>query len=297
MSTTIKALVFVGLTFALSWTVTIGGWALGAERAPVAALLTLVLMMAGPAIAALICAAAFEKGRRIEALGLRFKPNIWWLYAWLIPFALVGVSVAATILLGGRHFVDPAQQTLAMAAGRLPPAKLAELRALAPVLDPIIAVEVLIGSAINAVAITFTEELGWRGYLHDLWRRFGFWRTALPTGFIWGVWHAPAIYLFGLNYPDHRLIGIPIFIAFCMLTAPIMTLVRDRGGATWAAGITHGTINALGGLSALVISDASFPWAGIVGIGGFVALALGVFAVALGRPNRRPNLARSPAAA
>src|SRR5689334_1851330 len=132
MSTTIKAMTFLGLTFALSWAVTIGGWALGAERAPLATLLTLVLMMAGPAIAAIVCAAAFEKGRRIEALGLRFTPNIWWLYAWLIPFALVGVSVAATILLGARHLVDPGQQALALSAARLPPAKMAELRALAP---------------------------------------------------------------------------------------------------------------------------------------------------------------------
>jgi CAAX protease family protein len=293
MSTTRKAIVFLSLTFALSWGVAIGGWALGAARVPIAAFVTLVAMMAGPAIAATICAAAFEQGRRVEALGLRFKPNIWWLYAWLIPFALVGVAVAATLVLGARHLVDPAHETLIMAAGRLPPAKMAELTALAPILDPIILVQVLVGGAVNAVALTFTEELGWRGYLYDLWRRFGFWRTAVPTGFIWGVWHAPAIYLFGLNYPDHRLIGIPIFIVFCMLTAPIMTLVRDRGGSTWAAGITHGTINALGGLSALVISDASFPWAGIVGVGGFVALALGVFAVALARP----NLARRPAAA
>jgi CAAX protease family protein len=72
-----------------------------------------------------------------------------------------------------------------------------------------------------------------------------------------------------------------------------MTLIRDRAGSTWAAGIAHGTINALGGLTALMISDARFPWGGIVGIGGFVALALGVFAVALARPNLAPR----PAAA
>jgi membrane protease YdiL (CAAX protease family) len=291
MSTTRKALVFLTLTFAISWGVTIGGWAMGVQRAPLGAFVTLVLMMAGPAIAAFICAMVFEKGRRIDALGLRFTINIWWLWAWLIPFALAGVSVAATVLFGGRHLVDPAQQTLAMAAGQLPETKMAQLRALAPMLDVIIPVQIVIGSAINAVALTFTEELGWRGYLYDLWRRFGFWRTALATGFVWGVWHAPAIYFFGLNYPDNRLIGIPIFIVFCTLTAPIMTLIRDRGRATWAAGIAHGTINAVGGLTALVISDASFPWAGIVGIGGFVALALGVFAVALARPNLAPKAA------
>jgi hypothetical protein len=285
MSTVAKSIVFLALTFALSWGVAIGAWAIGLHRQPLAAVLALLLMMAGPAMAALICATAFEKGRRIEALGLAFKPNIWWLWAWLIPFALAGVSVAATMLLGGRHLVDPAQQTIALSQGQLPADKMTQLRALAPMLDPIIAVQVLIGSAVNAILLTFTEELGWRGYLYDLWRRFGFWRSALATGLIWGVWHAPAIYLYGLNYPDNRLIGIPIFIVFCTLTAPIMTLIRDRGGATWAAGITHGTINALGALTALVISDAHFPWGGIVGIGGFVALALGVFAVALTRPN------------
>ena len=289
MSVAKKSMVFVALTFGLSWSVTIGAWSLGAQNTPLAAFFALVLMMAGPAIAAFTCAMAFEKGRRIDALGLRFSINIWWLYAWLIAFALAAVSVAATILFAGRHLVDPAQQTLALAAGSLSEAKMAELRALGPVLDPILVVQIAIGSAINALVLTFTEELGWRGYLHDLWRRFGFWRTALPTGFIWGVWHAPAIYCFGLNYPDHRLIGIPIFILFCTLIAPIMTFVRDRGGATWAPGITHGTINALGGLSALVISDARFPWAGLVGIGGFVALVLGIFAVALARPNLAPR--------
>ena len=294
MSATRKAIVFLALTFALSWGVTIGGWALGAQRASLAAFVTLVLMMAGPAIAAFTCAMLFEKGRRIDALGLRFTFNIWWLYAWLIPFALAGISTAATVLFGGRHLADPAQQILIMSEGHVPPEKMGQLRALAPILDLILPVQILLGSVINAIALTFTEELGWRGYLYDLWRRFGFWRCALTTGFIWGVWHAPAIYLYGLNYPDNRLIGIPIFIAFCMLTAPIMTLVRDRGGATWAAGTTHGTINALGGVTMIVINDASFPWAGIVGIGGFVALVLGVFAVALARPN--PLASRGAAA-
>ncbi len=291
MSITRKAIVFLTLTFALSWGVTIGGWALGAARDQLAAFLTLVLMMAGPAIAAFACALMFEKGRRIDALGLRFTFNIWWLYAWLIPFALAGIAIAATLLIGGRHLADPGQQIIALSQGHVPEAKMAQLRALAPSLALILPVQIVIGSIINAFVLTFTEELGWRGYLYDLWRRFGFWRTALPSGFIWGVWHAPAIYLYGLNYPDNRLIGIPIFVVFCMLTAPIMTLVRDRGRATWAPGITHGTLNALGGVTAIVINDAHFPWAGIVGIGGFVALALGVFAVALGRPNLAPRSA------
>ena len=68
MSTTGKSVVFLALTFALSWGAAIGGWALGAANRLEGTLVSLVLMMTGPAIAALVCAFAFEKGRRLEML-------------------------------------------------------------------------------------------------------------------------------------------------------------------------------------------------------------------------------------
>ena len=103
-----------------------------------------------------------------------------------------------------------------------------------------------------------------------------------------GLWHAPAIYLYGLNYPNDRLLGIGLFTVYCTLLAPLVTLMRERGGSTWAAGIFHGVFNAVAGLSILWLSDPSFPWNGVVGIGGFVALAVGVAAAALLRPGRTP---------
>jgi hypothetical protein len=62
-----------------------------------------------------------------------------------------------------------------------------------------------------------------------------------------------------------------------------------EGGATWAAGIALGTINAIGGLTVLCLSDLAFPWEGIVGIGGFAALAVALAAVALARPGLAPE--------
>ena len=282
MSTARKSLIFLAITFAFSWGVTLAGWSAGLARSPLTGVAVLALMMAGPAIGAVICAFAFEKGRRVDSLGLRFKPNLWWLWAWLIALAIGAGSVAFTALLSPHRLVDPAGAYIASVASQLPPAELAQLRALP--LNAIIALQVALGSAINAVILTFTEELGWRGYLHFLWRPSGFWRASLATGAIWGLWHAPAIYFFGLNYPDHRLIGIPIFVVFCTLLAPIMSLIRDRGGSTWAAGIAHGAFNAFGGLTILCLSQPEFPWAGVVGVGGFAALATGVLAVALLAP-------------
>lgn len=285
-STPIKSALFLGIAFAVTWSIVIGGWALGAHRAQQTAVLVLAVSMLGPAIAALVCAFTFEKGRRAEALGLRFKPNLWWLAAWLIPIAIAAASVAASILLGGRSYVEPGEGVIAMASVQSP--EQAESLHQVPYLGLIVLGQALVlGAAINSVLLTFSEELGWRGYLHDLWRKAGFWRTSLGTGFVWGLWHAPMIYLMGHNYPDHRALGVGLFVIFCMLLSPIMTWVRDRAGSVFAAGIFHGTFNAVGGLTILTLSDAAFPWNGIVGIGGFVALALGVIAVAAlqrGRP-------------
>jgi uncharacterized protein len=279
MSVANKSIVFLLLTFALSWGVAIGAWALGAANTPTGAFWALFGMMAGPAIAAFVCAIAFEKGRRAESLGLRFKPNWWWLFAYLIAIALAAASVGLTLLFSDRTIGDLEANLLlaAQQAGQ----DTSQIPANLPLVPLVLVQALVIGSLINSFVLTFTEELGWRGYLHDLWRPSGFWRSSLATGVIWGVWHAPAIYLFGHNYPDNRALGVGIFIVFCTLLAPIMTLVRDRSGSVWAAGILHGTINAIAGLTVLSLSRAEFPWNGLLGIGGYAALAIGVLIVVL----------------
>jgi len=291
MPVRIKSIVFLALAFAISWGITIGAYYAGLREGPWT-LMVLTCMMAGPAIAALICAFAFENGRRVDALGLLFKPNVWWIYAWLIPLALAAASVVATILFSDRAYIDPGTALVAMAeeAGQ-------DLSATPPFFLSttfVLIMSVFVGPLINAPILTITEELGWRGYLHDLWRPSGFWRASLSTGFVWGVWHAPAILLYGLNYPENGQLGAGIFIIWCMLLSPLLTLVRDRGGSVLAAGIFHGTINAVAGLTLLALTNPVFPWNGIVGIGGFVALALGAVATAL---LVRPSLASKPAEA
>ena len=288
MSVTNKSIVFLALTFAISWGVTLGAHYAGLQETlgPIA---ILVAMMAGPGIAAVICAIAFDKGRRLAALGLQFKPNLWWLWAWLIPLAIAAGSVLLTIVLSGRQLVDVGEAIIATVEQQAP-GQAEQLRAI-PYLGLIqIGGAVTLGALINAPILTFTEELGWRGYLYDLWRRFGFWRCSLATGAVWGVWHAPAIYFYDLNYPDHPLLGIGIFVIYCALLSALLTLVRERG-ATWAAGIFHGTINAVGGLTVVMLSNPVFPWNGIVGIGGFLALAIGVVLVLLTQRGARAPLA------
>jgi len=288
MSVTNKSIVFLALSFAITWAVVIGGWSAGVHETSVsAAQMLLAASMFGPAISALICTISFEKGRRVEALGLHFKPNWWWLIAWLAPIALAAASVALTVLLSDRTYVDPG--AAAAAAAEAQGQDLSQVPPFFVSTAFIIGTSVIIGGLINTIILTFSEELGWRGYLHHLWRPGGFWRASLSTGVFWGIWHAPAIYLIGHNYPDNRPLGVGLFVIFCILLSPIMTLIRDRAKSVWAAGIFHGTFNALGGLTILAINNPAFPWNGIVGIGGFAALALACIFVLL--------LQRKPAAA
>jgi membrane protease YdiL (CAAX protease family) len=284
MSTTNKSIIFLGLAFAISWAIVISAHFAGLSQNPQFATPVLALMMTGPAIAALICVFAFEKGRRAEALGLHFKPNLWWFLAWLIPILIGAGSVAATVLLSDNTYVDigAGVRATAEAQGQ----DLSQAPAFATSTAFIVGMAAVLGALVNMPILTFTEELGWRGYLYGLWRPSGFWRTSLATGVVWGIWHAPAIFFFGLNYPNDRALGLGLFVLFCMLLTPTITLVRERSGSVWAAGLFHGTFNALGGLTILAISTPAFPWNGIVGIGGFVALAVGAL---LTLPLQRPG--------
>ena len=250
-------------------------------------------MMTGPAVSALVCTFAFEKGRRVEALGLRFKPNWWWLTAYLIGLALCATSVGLTVLMSDREFGD--LHTNLLLAAQQAGQDTSQLEALP--LVPIVLVQALVVGALMNSVLTLTEELGWRGYLHGLWRASGFWRTSLATGVIWGVWHAPAIYLFGHNYPTEPVLGVGLFAVFCVLLAPIMTLVRDRGKSVWAAGILHGTLNAVAGVTPLLLSNPNFPWSGMLGIGGFIALGIGVAVVFVLQRSEGARLGTAPAQA
>ena len=274
ISVTRKATFFLLLMFAMSWSIPIaqrfvdlGAWGY----------MGIALVPGGPAIAALICALVFEKGRRIEALGLRFRPNRWWFYAWLIPIALASVSLIITLLVPGHAYADIGTNVTALAV------KAAESRGfdLSGLPSFVFGTPFVIALSLTAVALfytlfnSFTEELGWRGYLHDLWRPSGFWRASLSTGFLWGLWHVPTAQYYNSNYADNALHITMAYLLLCTLLGPILTLVRDRGRSIWAAGIFHGTFNTAGITASFAVSRSSSASIGIVELlVRFVPLAL-----------------------
>jgi uncharacterized protein len=265
MATRFKSAIFLGLVFALSWPVLVISWLSGHRDAG----LLMLAFAASPGLSAIFCALAFERGRRSEALGLKFRPNIWWLWAALIPLLIVFASIAFTLLLSSIRIAE--MDAMAIQSGRV--LGLPTDRAISG-----IAGKLALNLLGYSILFTLAEELGWRGYLYDLWRPFGFWRTSLVTGLVWGVWHWPMIYLHGLNYPNAPALGLAVFPIYTTLSACLMTLIRDRGRSVWAAGVMHGATNTFSLLFLIILGDLGWPW-GTAGIGGLLALGVAVAAI------------------
>ena len=263
--------IFIVLCFGFSWAIAAWVWSLGGLSVPAAKIL-IIIYMAGPAFAAVICALLFNKGRRIEALGLKPVFNRWLIFAWFAAILFILGSLGISILVPGIELQNPA---LALAetlkASGAPEASLAILQApFAPWL--IILQAAVIGALINSI-ILLSEELGWRGWLWDHLSEMTFWRKNLLIGLIWGIWHAPII-MMGHNYPGLPVIGTLLFIGFCILISPVMGYLRERNGSVWSASVFHGTVNATAGVALLTQSSADMPWRGSLGIGGFIILIL-----------------------
>ncbi len=115
------------------------------------------------------------------------------------------------------------------------------------------------------------EELGWRGYLFDLLDREVNVRNVLTVGVIWALWHSSAITLIGLDYPNLRAFGVPLFTVLCILfTLPMLQMVRRTESVLPAVSL-HGSINALIGMFTITskLSGAEneiFGGTGLLGI-------------------------------
>ena len=287
MANNMKVGIFLAVTFAFSWLIALAIH-LGGGLAGLGSLATFILLtyMAGPMIGALVCVFAFEKGRRLDALGLKNPKWRAMPLAWLAAVALMLGALLITILVPGYGLGDPIAANKAIIAD-LPETMLSEAEremSLATLDRPGMAwiiggASLFLGPAINTV-LTLTEELGWRGYLWDQLKSRGFWPTSLMTGLLWGVWHMPIIWL-GHNYPDAPILGSFAFIGLCVLMSPLYSWIRIKTDSVWGAGLLHGTTNATAGYFILWQTPITMPWTGFVGIGGYIAATLSLIVIAL----------------
>ena len=180
-----------------------------------------------------------------RTLGLRGRPNRWWLAAWLLAPALMLLTLGVSLLVPGASY-DPTMSGLGDRLGFSPAdsARLhTQLRLFGlPPLAGFLAQGLVLGPTLGLVG-GLGEELAWRGLLHDQLIPTGFWRCTLVTGLLWALWHVP-LTLQGYGYPHHPFLGTAVMVVYVMLFAPVMTFVRVRAGSVIAPAILHGTADA-----------------------------------------------------
>jgi len=269
--------VFLAITFVASWSIAATFIATGQRwEGPLAQAIGMLFMMP-PAFAALVVKGPMAKAPIIEHLGLRMRPNRWWLVAWLLPPLVVVLTLGVSHLMPGARVAFGVEPFLDHWRELVPPEHFEQFEREVRDdggIDPLLRMGIqamVAGITINAI-VALGEELGWRGLLHHQ-VELGFWRKSAVIGAIWGVWHAPIIAL-GHNYPEHPGLGVPMMILWTVALSPVFTYVRERSGTVIAAGIMHGTFNALAGIPLVATKGGSDLLTGVTGLAGLIAIGV-----------------------
>jgi membrane protease YdiL (CAAX protease family) len=272
-----RILPFLAITFVSSWSLGIGYWLLGGRWNTPPAFVVGTIYMFTPLLAAVIVQkwSAHEPIR--IPLSVFFRPNRWFVVAWLLPVGIAFGAAGVSLLFPGVEFSPDLEGFYERLANTLSQEQVEKARQqmdFGPlaVFGITLAQTLVAAGTINAVA-GFGEELGWRGLLYEELKHLGFWRCSLLTGAIWGVWHAPIIAQ-GHNYQGNPVVNIVMMTLFCMAWAPLFTIIRQKSGSVIGASILHGSINASAGLSLIFLRGGDTRIVGTVGIAGILTVGL-----------------------
>jgi len=103
---------------------------------------------------------------------------------------------------------------------------------------------------INALA-ALGEEVGWRGYLFELFDYKPGLESTVVIGVIWGLWHASAILLLGFNYRYNRLLGVLLFTLLTTAVTYPHLVFTSKARSVLPASSLHGALNAVWPLTLL----------------------------------------------
>ncbi len=210
-----------------------------------------------------------------EPLGISFKFSPWFLVAWLFPLVIAFGAFGVSLLFPGVKFSPDMAGMFERFKYILTPDQLEQMKIqiAASSIHPIwlsLVLGLVAGITINAV-VGFGEELGWRGFLLKEFEYMWFWKSSLLIGFIWGIWHAPIIFL-GHNYPQHPVIGIFMMIIYCILLSPIFSYIRLKAKSVIAVAVIHGTLNATYMLAIMLVTGGNDLIVGVTGLAGIIVL-------------------------
>ena len=202
----------------------------------------------------------------LKGLDISFKINRWWFIGWLLMPVIAVAVLGVTLLMPGAVW-NPDNEIIRTALESMP-----EGIGLWGMLAITLFSGLYAGITLNAL-FAFGEEIAWRGYLLKLFEGKKFMTTALLTGTIWGLWHAPII-LNGHNYPQHPVIGVLMMVVFCVLLTPMLMYFRKKSGSVIVPAIMHGTFNGVIGITLIMVTPANDLLYGGSGLAGFITILI-----------------------
>lgn len=276
---------FLLFAFGISWLSTGVSYVCGVQYGtPLSVVLTAVFYMGAPAIAAVIVQKWIYK-QPIKIMGLAFRefkgkrffriPLVYLLFCvlWLGVVALLGnvfhiqgfgsITFEADKVLINLNQVTSAMSGHALTKMPMPPVVMFSV---------LLVTSFLAGIIVNTI-FTLGEELGWRGFLYNEMQAFGFWKSNMLIGIIWGLWHAPLI-LQGHNFPEHRVSGVFMMVLFCVPLSYIMAYFRAKTNSALAPAIFHASINAVAGNMMLFSVGTTDIIGSIAGVSGAITCVL-----------------------
>ena len=251
----------------------VGGAAAGANTAPedvnpVQTLIASALSAAAmflPIIAVIMTQLTFKEPV-LKGLDISFKVNKWWVIGALLIPVMTMATLGMTLLMPGAKW-DSNSELMQMSLQGMP-----EGFGVWGLIGITMVSGLFAGITINGL-FAFGEEIAWRGFLLKEFKGKKFLTTALWTGIIWGLWHAPII-LNGHNYPEHPAAGVFMMTVFCVLFTPILMYFRQKSGSVVIAAIMHGVFNGVAGICLVIISPFNDLLYGATGLAGFITLLI-----------------------
>jgi membrane protease YdiL (CAAX protease family) len=277
---------FILLAFLISWSVSLAAYLLHIPYGSVLYFIILgVLIMPGPAYATLILQKIVYR-ETLTRYGFTLKGVSWRLlliatvgFVWFIvlgTFAVIFIlgNISGLTAFGKVDFSEAAflHQLTIFSRGAFGPVP--QHLPIPPVVIFLLALGqgAIAGSTLNLPS-TLGEELGWRGLLLRETQSWGFLRSNLFIGVVWGLWHAPIIAQ-GHNYPGHPVAGIFMMTLFTVVLSFPMAYCRFKSRTIVGPGMLHGILNALGPLTALFVAGANPLFGFVAGVAGIAVILL-----------------------
>jgi len=280
-----KISLYLTLAYFFSWSIFYLCKRLLGQEDHLGTTVAVLLFMLGPAAAALAVQHLIYK-KSLKCLGLSFDKSRARHYITIVFvfLGITGCTFGIIYLLGNvlevKQFgkLDFSAQHFNNRLWALLPPSLEIREADLPVLPPIplfflILIQGIVAGATFNIPLMLGEELGWRGLLYHETKQMGLVKSAVFTGFFWGLWHTPLI-LEGLNYPDYPKYGVALMAVFTMTISPLFSYARLATNSILGPCLLHGCINATGAVYLLYIRDGSELYATLTGASGIAGVIL-----------------------